>query len=104
MANWKLAVKGEAIFKIDPLKLYSMNPHVKKVEAKENYTLLVYFTNGEKGLFDVKPLFEYPIFSELKKLDFFNKVHIGNGHTVCWSDSIDISPDTIYLDSIKISD
>ena len=78
-----------------------MNPRVEKVVAKENFTLLVFFTNGEKGLYDVKPLFVLPIFQSLKEPTVFNKVHVGNGHTVCWSDDIDISPDTIYLDSVK---
>jgi hypothetical protein len=79
-----------------------MNPRVKQVEAKENYTLLVFFTNGEKGKFDVKPLFELPIFRSLTDLNLFAKVYVGNGQTVCWCEDIDISPDTIYLDSVKL--
>ena len=79
-----------------------MNPRVKKVVAKENYTLLVYFTNGEIGMYDVKPLFVFPIFQSLKELNIFMKVHVGNGNTVCWSEDIDISPDTISLDSVTL--
>ncbi len=79
-----------------------MNPRVSKVVAKENYTLLVYFTNGEKGMYDVKPLFAFPIFQSLKELDVFGEVHVGNGNTVCWGEDIDICPDTIYLDSVKL--
>ena len=79
-----------------------MNPRIEKVVAKENYTLLVFFTNGEKGMYDVKPLFVLPIFQSLKEPDIFNQVYVGNGHTVCWSEDIDICPDTIYLDSVKL--
>ena len=77
-----------------------MNPRVKQVVADENYTLQVYFTNGEKGIFDVKPLLHLPMFQCLKDISNFNKVAVGNGQTVCWGADLDICPDTIYLDSI----
>jgi len=78
-----------------------MNPRVKQVVANENFTLLISFTNGEQGVFDVKPLLNLQVFQSLKKLENFKKVSVGNGQTVCWGDELDICPDTIYLDSIK---
>jgi len=32
-----------------------MNPRVKDVKPEKNYTLHVWFKNGEEGIFDVKP-------------------------------------------------
>jgi len=48
-----------------------MNPRVAQVVANENYILLIYFTNGEKGLFDVKPLMKLPVFQKLKDVSLF---------------------------------
>ncbi len=79
-----------------------MNPRVSKVVARENFTLLVYFTNGERGMYDVKPLLVLPVFKSLQKLDMFETVRVGNGNTVCWGEDIDICPDTVYLDSVKL--
>lgn len=81
-----------------------MNPRVKKVVAQDNFTLFVYFSNGEEGIFDVKPLLHLPVFQPINERSAFAKVTMGNGNTVCWGDEIDICPDTIYLDSVKINE
>jgi hypothetical protein len=80
-----------------------MNPRVKQVVANNDFTLLVYFTNGEKGIYDVKPLLNMPVFQFIKDISNFKTVSVGNGQTVCWGDDLDICPDTIYIDSKKIN-
>lgn len=79
-----------------------MNPRVKHVIANVDFTLIIDFTNGEKGIYDVKPLLNLPVFQCLNDINIFNRVKVGNGKTVCWSGDLDICPDTIYLDSIKL--
>lgn len=44
-----------------------MNPHVKSIQFKDDYCLLLTFENGEKCIFDLKPYFDKPVFAKLKK-------------------------------------
>lgn len=75
-----------------------MNPRVKSVEASDNYTLELEFDNGERGIFDMQPYLQFPVFQPLKDKSFFKKAHATMGF-VSWDDEIDMSPDTLYLDS-----
>jgi hypothetical protein len=79
-----------------------MNPRVKRVKADSDYTLLLSFDNGEKKVFDVKPYLNFGVFSQLKDLKIFNSVRPFFG-SICWSNNVDIDPDTLYIDSKKIS-
>ena len=78
-----------------------MNPRVTNVKAEKNYTLHVWFKNGEEGIFDVKPFLDNEMFKPLKDLDFFNTVRPAHG-TIQWANEADLCPDTVYLDSVKI--
>jgi hypothetical protein len=78
-----------------------MNPRVKNVIPESNYTLKVSFTNGETGLFDVKPYLDFGIFSALKDSAMFNSV-FADGLGIEWANEASLCPDTIYLDSVKI--
>jgi len=78
-----------------------MNPRVSNVKPGENYTLHVWFKNGEEGIFDVKPYLDYEMFIPLKNIDFFNSVRPAHG-TIQWANEADLCPDTVYLDSVKI--
>ncbi len=75
-----------------------MNPRVKEVYPNSNYTLILIFDNGEKGLFDVSPYLEKGIFSQLKDLRIFNSVRPFLG-SIQWGNGLDLCPDTLYLDS-----
>lgn len=77
-----------------------MNPRIKKVIPKENYKLLLFFTNGEKGLYDCSALLNFGVFQELKNINYFKQVKVLDG-TVVWPHEQDICPDTVYLDSVK---
>ena len=68
---------------------------------KEDYKLHLWFTNGEEGIFDVKPYLGYKVFQELKDEEMFRTVRPFIG-TIQWANKADLCPDTIYLDSIKI--
>jgi len=77
-----------------------MNPRVKTVKPIDNFMLLIWFTNGEERLFDVKPYLNLGIFSELKDLAMFNTVR-PDGLSIEWANEASLSPDTIYIDSVK---
>jgi len=51
-----------------------MNPRVKNVKPKDNYKLILTFTNGEVKIFDVKPYLGIGIFKELIDVNLFNSV------------------------------
>ena len=78
-----------------------MNPRVKNVVPQNNYTLHIWFTNGEEGIFDVKPYLGYEVFQDLKNEKMFNTVRPFIG-TIQWANEADLCPDTVYLDSVKI--
>ena len=79
-----------------------MNPRISKVTPNEDYTLTLYFTNGEVKKYDVRPLLDKGVFSQLKNLEIFKQVHVSYG-TVEWPGEIDICPDTLYEDSQTIN-
>ena len=75
-----------------------MSPKVTKVEPLENYTLRLFFSNGEVKRFNVAPYLEKGIFVELKELHSFNQVKPFFGG-VQWLHEQDLSADTLYLES-----
>jgi len=78
-----------------------MNPRVKNVIAENNYMLHLWFTNGEEGVFDVKPYLDYEVFQALRDDKMFQTVRPFIG-TIQWANEADLCPDTVYLDSVKI--
>ena len=76
-----------------------MLPRVATAQAEADYQLLLTFTNGEQSRYDASPLLQYPVYASLKKV--FPQVQVRFGTTV-WPGDIDISPDTLYLQSIPI--
>jgi len=78
-----------------------MNPRVKNVSPEKNYTLYLWFTNGEEGILDMKPYLDKGIFKELKNEKMFNTVRPFIG-TIQWENEADLCPDTVYLDCVKI--
>ena len=78
-----------------------MNPRVKNVIPENNYTLHLWFTNGEEGIFDVKPYLDFEVFQALKDEKMFNTVRPYVG-TIQWANEADLCPDTVYLDSVRI--
>lgn len=78
-----------------------MTPAIIKVEPQENYTLKLYFENGELRLFDVKPYLHIGIFRELQEVEIFNTVEI-NFDTIIWKNEADIDPEVLYNQGIVI--
>ena len=78
-----------------------MSPEVVNVKPEKDYTLHLWFANGEEGILDVKPYLEYEVFQALKDEKLFNSVRPFIG-TIQWANEADLCPDTVYLDSVKI--
>lgn len=75
-----------------------MNPRLKTVKPRPDYTLLLEFTNGETRVFDMKPYLDTGIFRELKDMSLFNSVRSFLG-SVQWRNGQDLCPDTLYEQS-----
>ena len=75
-----------------------MNPYVKSVKPQEYYHLLLTFENGEKRVFDLKPYLEKPVFQRLKNIALFKTARVVSG-SVEWQGDVDLSYDTLYLES-----
>jgi len=75
-----------------------MNPRVRSVKVLDDYLLELEFDNGEHGHFSMKPYLEYPVYEPLKNYGLFKQAKATFGF-VSWSDDIDMSPDTLYLDA-----
>ena len=75
-----------------------MNPYVKSVEALDNYKLALAFENGEQRIFDLKPYLKLGVFKRLENPALFKTARVVSG-SVEWSGEIDLSYDTLYLES-----
>lgn len=79
-----------------------MNPRVKAVAPRDDYTLEITFTNGEVGIFDCTQLLSFGVFTELEDIRYFRRARVAQG-TVVWPHEQDICPDTLYEDSTKVA-
>ncbi|WFP50831.1 DUF2442 domain-containing protein [Methylomonas sp. EFPC3] len=79
-----------------------MNPRVKSVQASDDYSLMLEFTDGSQGVYDCKPLLDFGVFKELSDRQYFKRAAVVDG-TVVWPHEQDICPDTLYLDSVKLA-
>lgn len=78
-----------------------MNPYVKSVQSQDDYCLLLTFENGEKRLFDMKPYLNKGVFKKLQNPALFKTARVISG-SVEWQGEIDLSYDTLYLDSVSV--
>ena len=78
-----------------------MNPKVTKVVPEQNYMLNLWFTNGERRRFDMKPYLGFEVFQPLKDLNVFNSATTFLG-SVTWSNNSDLSYDTLYLEGVAV--
>lgn len=84
----------------------SHNPvyHVVAVEPHEDYTLTVTFRDGDKKLYDMRPLIDgekaFKPYAPLIDINFFMQAHVCG--SVAWNDEIDIAPEELYENGIDI--
>ena len=68
---------------------------VKEVHPNDDYTLLLTFADGERKIYDARPLLKKNMYSQLNSLPFFLSAK-AEYDTVVWSDDIDIAPEHLY--------
>jgi hypothetical protein len=80
-----------------------MQPLINKVIAREDYTLILFYKNKEKRIFDMKPLLRIPPFNQLVDMNLFNSVK-PSFDSIQWGNEIDIDPEYVYAESEKFED
>lgn len=80
-----------------------MNPRVKEVRPNPDYTITLVFTNDEVKMFDVRPYLDRGNFRALRDSRIFNLVRPSLG-SIHWPGGQDFCPDTLYLESIPLSE
>lgn len=76
---------------------------VKEVLPQKDYTLILTFTDGEKRVYNARPLLNKAIYSPLKNLAFFLRAKVDCG-TVIWNNDVDIAPEHLYECSLPIGE
>ena len=74
---------------------------VTAVQPNPDFTLLITFAKGKKRLFDCKTIFNRKYAERLKDIDFFMKAKADH-QTVMWTEDLDISPEFLYENSVKV--
>ena len=72
-------------------------PRLIDVKPLENYRIWVKYSDGIEGVVDLSELVGKGVFAVWKDYREFQKVHIGPGGEIAWSEEIDLCPDAIYL-------
>ena len=74
---------------------------VSAVEPRRDYSMLLTFANGEKRLYDARPLLDKKLCARLKDVNFFMRARAMYG-TVVWNDDVDIAPEHLYEYSVPV--
>jgi len=72
---------------------------IVKVAPQDDYKLLLTFSDGKKGVFDVKPYLGEGVFRELQNPSMFKTVRISDYPTIEWANGADLCPDCVYLET-----
>ncbi|WP_136516100.1 DUF2442 domain-containing protein [Geomonas edaphica] len=74
---------------------------VVQVFAKSDFRLELVFENGERRMFDMKPLLSMKPWSRIAYPEIFSMARVDYG-TVVWPGDVDIAPETLYDDSVPV--
>ena len=89
---------------------------IVKATPERDFTILLDFDNGERRRLDMKPdIKPGTVFSFLSDPTAFLRAYLDESRCVCWdkdpavdsskvwSNKVDLSPDTCYLDSVPVA-
>jgi hypothetical protein len=72
------------------------------VTPSQDFQLLLVFANGETRRFDMGPLLAMKPWNRIATPAIFSRARVEYG-TVVWPGEIDVAPETLYLDSVPIT-
>ena len=89
---------------------------ITAVSPNDDFTLTIGFDNGEKRLYDVRPLIKKgTVFETFANIEQFRRVYLDEQHCIAWdidptvdssrvwSNKVDLCPDSCYLDSTPLA-
>jgi hypothetical protein len=74
---------------------------VIRVIPRNDFSLELWFDNGDHRLFDARPYLDRGVFIQLQDITLFKLAFVALD-TVCWPGDLDIPPETLYDRSIPI--
>ena len=75
---------------------------VKDAKYLEDYKIEVEFTDGKKGIADLKDELYGTMFEPLKDKQFFSRFKVDEDlETVTWENGADLAPEFLYYQSFK---
>ncbi len=79
------------------MELSLKHPRAVAVACQPDYTLVVEFDDGGRGLLDMKPYLDFGVFNELREPSRFKSARVVTGGAIIWGDgSIDLHPAFVY--------
>jgi len=75
---------------------------ITHVNPRSDFCLLLTFADGQKRVFDMKPLLALKPWDRLARADLFALARVDYG-TVVWPGQIDLAPETLLLDSTPLA-
>ena len=88
---------------------------ITAVTPNKDFTLILDFDNGERRIYDCKPfLKDGTVFAPFMQFENFKRVYLDSEQCVAWdidptinsdvvwSNKVDLSPDSCYVDSVPI--
>lgn len=88
---------------------------IASVVPNNDFTLTICFDDGEKRLYDMRPLLkEGTAFEPIMKPENFRRVYVDDSYriawdidpnvdsNVVWNNKVDLCPDSCYLDSVPV--
>ncbi|MGB3495145.1 MAG: DUF2442 domain-containing protein [Elainellaceae cyanobacterium] len=79
-------------------------PQIYAVQALDNATLLVEFTNQERKTYDIRPLLNRPMFAPLSSPAFFKTFQIEpGGYAIVWNADIDLSEYELWKNGVPVN-
>ena len=80
-----------------------MIPRIKSIVIKDEYKLLINFTNNKQKLYNVSRLFTIDEFKPLMNPVLFQQAKVdAGGYGISWNDDIDISEHEAWSNSFEI--
>lgn len=86
------------------------------VVPNSDFTLTISFDDGEKRLYDVRPLLKKgTVFEPFADIDNFRRVYVDENHAVAWdidpsvdsskmwNNKVDLCPDECYINSVPLA-
>ena len=80
-----------------------MSPFVRHVRPVGGSTLEIEFETGERRIFDMTPYLWRGVFTRLRDRSIFMSARVVAG-SVEWAGGIDLSYDTLYVESLNSGD